>query len=140
MEETMANGPYEHIAAASELQHFTFGLDPLVDGQTDAALTPTDSAVAPVMPFAGSIVGIAARADEAAGAGAISFDALVGATQQGLDLALAVDDTTTYKRYQPGLYPFAAGAVLGASYTSGTLTTNAGVRVDVYVLFDDVRG
>ena len=117
---------------------YTYGLDPLVDGQTDAALTPSDTAIGPVMPWSGSVIGLAVNADEAAGAGVSSFDVLKDATQFSIDLSLGATATAAYGSYEPGVYKFAAGAVLGASYTSGTLTTNAGVRVDVYVLFDDV--
>ena len=91
------------------------------------------------MPWAGSIVAISANASAAAGAGAISFDALIGATQQSIDLSLATDATTAYDTYREGTYPFVAGSVLGASYTSGTLTTNGNVSVDIWVLFQDVR-
>lgn len=117
---------------------YSFGLDPLVDGQTDAALTPADTAIGPTMPWGGSIVGLSVTADEAAGAGVSTFDVKKDATQFSIDLSLGATATSAYDTYAPGLYRFAAGAVLGASYTSGTLTTNAGVRVDVYVLFDDV--
>lgn len=131
---------FEKIATTYQLQKYSFGLAPLVDGQTDAALTYDGvSAVKPVMPWAGSIVAISANASAAAGAGAISFDALVNSTQQAIDLSLATDGTTTYDTYAEGTYRFAAGDVLGASYTSGTLTTNGNVSVDIWVLFESVR-
>lgn len=117
---------------------YTYGLDPLVDGQTDAALTPADTAIKPLMPWAGSVIGLAVVADEIASTGVSSFDVLKDATQFSIDLSLAADATEAYASYEPGAYKFAAGDLLGASYTSGTLGTNAGVRVDVYVLFDDV--
>ncbi len=122
----------------ASVQVYSFGLDPLVDGQTDAALTPADTAIAPIMPWAGSVIALSVQADEAAGAGVSTFDAKKDATQFSIDLSLAADATEAYDTYAPGTYRFAAGQALGASYTSGTLTTNAGVRLDVYVLFDDV--
>lgn len=131
---------FQKIAPQYQLQRYSFGLAPLVDGQTDAALTYDGvSTVKPVMPWAGSIVAISANASAAAGAGAISFDALIGATQQSIDLSLATDATTAYDTYREGTYPFVAGSVLGASYTSGTLTTNGNVSVDIWVLFQNVR-
>lgn len=129
---------WETIAAASQVQRFTFYLDPLVDGQTDANLAPVE-VINPVMPYSGSIVGLAATADEAAGTGVTTFDAKTGSTQYSIDISLAAAATNVYARYAPGRYPIAAGALFGASYTSGTLGTNAGVRLDVFVLFDDVR-
>lgn len=127
----------ERISITRPLFGFHFALDPLVDGQTDAALTPVGT-VKPLVPWGGSIVGISAVADEPAQAGAVSFDALINATQQSIDLALAVDATETYARYTAGTYRFAAGDQIGASYTSGTLTANAGVHVIVWVEFDGV--
>ena len=122
----------------ASVQVYSFGLDPLVDGQTDAALTPADTAIGPIMPWAGSVIALSVQADEAAGAGVSSFDAKKDSTQFSIDLSLAADATEAYDTSPPGTYAFAAGASLGATYTSGTLTTNAGVRVDVYVLFNDV--
>lgn len=130
---------FEHIAAASAMHCYTFGLDPLVDGQTDAALTPSDTAIGPVMPWSGCVVGLSVSADEAAGTGVTTFDVKKDSTQFSIDLSLGATATEVYDAFALDVYRFAAGVVLGASYTSGTLGTNAGVRVDVYVIFDDVR-
>lgn len=132
-------GSLTRTRPTSFVQRFTFGLDPLVDGQTDAALTPADSAIGALLMWGGSIVGLSVVADEAAGAGVTTFDVKVDSTQFSIDLSLGASATEVYSAYPVGLYKVAAGQLLGASYTSGTLTTNAGVRVDVYVQFDEYR-
>lgn len=124
-----------------QVQCYVFHLSPVVDGQTDAALTYAGpvAAITPKMPWAGSVIAIEADMSAAVGAGALSFDVAIATVQQDIDLTIAVDGTRVKGEYREGTYRFAEGDALVATYTSGTLTTNGNVTVYVYVLFENVR-
>lgn len=132
---------FEKIATTYLIQSYVFHLSPLVDGQTDAALTYAGpvAAITPKMPWAGSVIAIEADLSAAVGAGVLSFDVAIATVQQGIDTVIPVDATRVRGTYREGTYRFAAGDALIASYTSGTLTTNGNCTVYVYVLFEDVR-
>lgn len=132
---------FEKIATTYLIQSYVFHLSPVVDGQTDIALTYAGpvAAITPKMPWAGSVIAIEADLSAAVGAGALSFDAVIATVQQEINLTVAVDGTRVKGTYREGTYRFAAGDALVASYTAGTLTTNPNVTVYVYVLFEDVR-
>ena len=106
-----------------QVQCYVFHLSPVVDGQTDAALTYAGpvAAITPKMPWAGSVIAIEADMSAA------------------IDLTIAVDGTRVKGEYREGTYRFAEGDALVATYTSGTLTTNGNVTVYIYVLFENVR-
>lgn len=127
----------ERISITRPLAQFHFALDPLVDGQTDAAVTPIGT-VAPLMPWGGSVVGISVVADEAAGAGVTTYDVKIDSTQQEINASMGASAVEVYDTFTAGTYRFTAGQQLALTYTSGTLTTNAGVHGIIFVEFDGV--
>lgn len=113
----------------------TFGLAPLVDGQTDAAV-PGVGTTDYVLPFGGWLVGLGVSLSAAVGAGALSFDAKIGSTQQEVNLALGTADTEASVALAKEAYRFEAGDKLSVTYTSGTLTTNPNASAVLLVVLD----
>ena len=99
----------------------------LVDGQTDTALPSFGGGVAYAAPVAGWVKSLSVTNDDAQGGGALTFDVKIGSTQQEINLSSGVSDTAVQQVFADGQYPFAAGAAIGVTYTSGTLTDNGDV-------------
>jgi hypothetical protein len=99
----------------------------LVDGQTDTVLPSFGGGVAYVAPVAGWLRALSVSNDDAQGAGALTFDVKIGSTQQEINLSSGVADTGVQQVFGDEQYPFAAGAAIGVTYTSGTLTDNGDV-------------
>jgi hypothetical protein len=112
----------------------------LVDGQTDTALPSFGGGLGYAMPSAGSVVGIAATLDAATGADStLSLDVKIGATQKSIDKAIGTAATSVSQKFAPDTHRFAAGDLIGVTYTSNTLTTNGDISVTLIVVLDDIR-
>lgn len=111
----------------------------LVDGQADIALPSFGGGVGYVAPTDGFISAISVSNDVAQGAGALSFDVKIGSVQQEINLDSGVADTAVYLRFSPGQYKFAAGDLLGVTYTSGVLTVNGDVSVALFITLNGVN-
>ncbi len=123
----------EAIGVKYSPAQYTYGAN-LADSQTDTVLPTPAGGVGHVMPTRGWVKALCATNDDAQGGGALSFDVKIGSTQQGIDLASAITDTAVYRVFRDEQYPFAAGAVLGATYTSEALDDEGDVQVDIHVV------
>lgn len=98
-----------------------FAVDNLANSATDVALAALLTSTKFALPFGGWIVGLSVRLSAAIVSGVLSYDIVLGTTQQGIDTVQ--DVAATYHIYKPAreLYRFDAGQHIGVSYTSGAL-------------------
>lgn len=125
----------ENMPTTSPIIKFTFALADLADSQTGTAIPAVGNIVPTyLMPVAGFIVGYSINKSASHSAGSLDFDLTIGGTST---LTIAADTTDVYKLLEVPNEPFAAGAVLGVTYTSdGDLEANTvDVLIDVYVVF-----
>lgn len=98
-----------------------FAVDNLANSATDVALAALLTSTKFVFPFGGWIVGLGINLSAAIVSGVLSYDIVIGTTQQEIntvqDVAATYHNWIAPKEY----YRFNAGDKLGVSYTSGTL-------------------
>jgi hypothetical protein len=138
----------ERIAVTHPQDHVTFVEADLAVSQDDAALhrvatsiTAKIDAVEAVMPWAGSVVGIAYKLAANKTAGALTFNPSINGMAAAFGV-VAADDVDHGSAVQAhGRARFKAGDRLGCMYSSDADLLPAAsndVMVDVYVVFDGV--
>lgn len=120
---------FEQIGVSQPTVLHAFGPTALVDGQTDVVV-----GTAIVLPFDAWVMGAGASLSAATGGGTLSVDLRIGATQQGIDTAIATADTVGLIKYRREAYWVPAGTLIVPTYTSGTLTTNGNLTVALLIV------
>ncbi len=132
----------EDIAIKNPFHRFEFTLASLAASQTDTVIPRNAQTNGALMPYGGSIVGIAAALSAAKADGDLTFTITVNGTATAFTQAVADTDQYVYSRKDADVVKFAAGDRVGVTYTSGADLDpdgSADVTVDVYVMFEDVE-
>jgi len=136
----------EKAATEKPLVTFTYYAANLAKSTSNGSLahsgTSTDAVNGAVMPWSGSVVGIAVSLNANKTAGTLSFSPTINGVVTTMQASVANSASVARATAPVGRHRFAAGARLGCVYNSnGSMAPDGSldVAVEVYVQFDGVK-
>jgi len=133
----------EQIGITKPIIAYHFALADLQASQTDTEI-PVLGGVDGVYTAwdRGFLVGYSIGLSAAFTAGAVTVELVTAGVDTGIDISIDVAATTAYQgKFNYGDYPIAAGATIGATYTSdgSAAPTTNDLIMTLYVMYEEIR-